>query len=315
VGWRKIWYSASDSLQLPWISTLPTQPDANIRSILLEERSHLMKTNFLNVARTALLALSAVAAAVALTACGASTAATLPIAPVVAEKPTTVVLVHGLWADGSSWSKVIPLLQQRGLKVVAVQLPRTSLADDAATVSRAIQAQPGQVVLVGHSYGGVVITEAGANSKVAALVYVSAFAPAEGESIADITSPYPAAEWQKGLVPDSGGFLSLNSDAYLTYFAPDLPKAEAAIMAATQGPVFNHVLQDRVSTAAWKTKPSWWAVSGNDQIVPAALQQGQASRIKAKATLIPGASHVALVSQPAAVSAVILDAVTSVGGL
>ncbi len=273
-----------------------------------------MKTTFWSSTRVALAALAAVATATIFSGCGASAAATLP-APPAALKPTTAVLVHGLWADGSSWSKVVAQLQQRGLKVVAVQLPRTSLVDDAATVRRVIEAQTGQVVLVGHSYGGVVITEAGAADKVAALVYVSAFAPAEGESITDITSPYPAPEWQKGLMPDSGGFLSLSTDAYLKFFAPDLPKVDAAVMAATQGPVFNHVLQDRVTVAAWKTKPSFWAVSGDDQIVPAALQQGMASRIKAKVTLIAGASHVELVSQPAAVSAVILDAVGSVGGL
>jgi pimeloyl-ACP methyl ester carboxylesterase len=267
--------------------------------------------------RLTIATFAAAAAAVFISASGASVAAALPTVPAapVALKPTTAVLVHGLWADGSSWAKVVTQLQQRGLKVVAVQLPRTSLADDASTVRRAIETQTGQVVLVGHSYGGMVITEVGAVPKVAALVYVSAFAPAEGESIISITSPYPKADWQKGLSPDSGGFVSLNTDTYLKYFAPDLPKADAAVLAATQGPVFHHVLQESVSVAAWKTKPSFWAVSGDDQILPAALQQKMAARIKAKVTVIPGGSHVALVSQSAAVSAVIIDAAGSVGGL
>lgn len=243
-----------------------------------------------------------------LSACGASTAATVVV-------PTTAVLVHGAWADGSSWSKVIPLLQQRGLKVVAVQLARTSLADDAATVRRAIEAQGGQVVLVGHSYGGAVITEAGTGSKVAALVYVSAFAPGDGESITDLTKPFPAPAWQAGLVPDSAGYLSLDSATFLASFAPDLPKDDAAVLAASQGPVFNHVLQDKVTAAAWKTKPSWWAVSGADQIVPPAFQQAEATRIKAHVALIGGASHVALLSRPREVAAVILDAAASVNGL
>jgi pimeloyl-ACP methyl ester carboxylesterase len=270
-----------------------------------------LKNPIFSSLRTCIVALCTFAVAALIAGCGSSVAAPVPV-PV---KPTTAILVHGLWADGSSWSKVIAQLQQRGLNVVAVQLPRTSLADDAATVRRAIEAQSGQVVLVGHSYGGVVITEVGGVDKVAALVYVSAFAPAEGESGADIIAPFPAPEWQKGLIVDSGGFLSMNAPTYLKYFAPDLPAVDAAVMAAAQGPVFNHVLQDRVSNAAWKTKPAFWALSGDDQIIPPALQNAMAGRIKAKITTIAGASHVALVSQPRAVSAVIIDAVTSVGGL
>lgn len=270
-----------------------------------------MKLFFWNHLRDAVASIAAATALILVSGCGSSNAQT--VAPPA--RVTSVVLVHGAWADGSSWTKVVALLQQRGLKVISVQLPRASLTGDAATVRRTIDTQPGQVVLVGHSYGGVVISEAGTNAKVAALVYVSAFAPSDGESISDLVKPYPTGEWQKGLSADSAGYLSLSTEAVQTYFAQDLSKTEAAVLAATQAPVFNHVLEDRVTVAAWKTKPSWWVISGDDKIVPAAFQQGQASRIKAKVTLIGGASHVALISRPAEVSSVILDAVRSVGGL
>jgi len=228
--------------------------------------------------------------------------------------PTSVVLVHGAWADGSTWSRVIPLLQQRGLTVVAVQLQRASLEQDAQIVRRAIAMQSGQVVLAGHSYGGAVITEAGSVEQVAALVYVAAFAPGDGESIADITSTYPPGAWQSGLVADSAGYLWLNLETYVSLFAADFSRAEAAVYQATQGPVFQHILQDKVSNAAWKTKPAFWALSGNDQIIPTALQRQEASRIHARVTLIPGASHISLLSRPNEVAAVILEAVASVNG-
>jgi pimeloyl-ACP methyl ester carboxylesterase len=220
------------------------------------------------------------------------------------------VLVHGAWADGSSWSRVTLLLQARGIDVVAVQLRRVSLAEDAAIVQRAVADQKGKVVLVGHSYGGAAITEGGNDAKVGALVYVAAFAPGDGESINDLVSPYPASPWQAGLVQDSAGNLRLNTDAYLTYFAADLPRDEATVLATSQGPIFAHVLQDKVTNAAWKNKPVYWALSANDQIIPAAFQQGEAARIKAKVTTIPG-GHTELLSHPQEVANVILDAVAN----
>lgn len=259
------------------------------------------------------LAVAALTGAVSLSGCGSSdaVAATAP----AEVKPTTVVLVHGAWADGSSWSKVIPLLQQRGLKVVAVQLARKSLADDAATVSRAIAAQSGQVVLVGHSYGGAVITESGNDTKVAALVYVSAFAPGDGQSINDITRPFPAGAWQKGLVVDSAGYLTLDAPTFAASFAPDVADADRTVLTSVQGPIFNHVLDDKVSSAAWKTKPSWWVYGDADIIIPGAFQQAEAAQIKAHVSAIAGASHVALISHPAEVANSILGAVGNVGGL
>lgn len=251
--------------------------------------------------------------------CGSSEAAPVAANPSPTPGPTpdptpapaarvTAVLVHGAWADGSSWARVTPLLQARGIDVVAVQLRRASLAEDAAIVQRAVAARKGKVVLVGHSYGGAAITEGGNDARVGALVYVAAFAPGDGESINDLISPYPAGAWQAGLEADPAGDLRLSTDAYTTYFAADLPKDEAALLATSQGPIFAHVLQDKVTHAAWKTKPSYWALSASDQIIPAAFQQGEAARIKAKPTTISG-GHTALLSHPQEVAGVILDAV------
>jgi pimeloyl-ACP methyl ester carboxylesterase len=275
-----------------------------------------MSSNFRTSLTRAAFALSTIAAAAVLAGCGSSNAADLPATRPTPPTPTTVVLVHGAWADGSSWDKVTAQLQQRGLNVVAVQLPRNSLSDDAATVRRAIDAQPGQVVLVGHSYGGAVITEAGTDPKVATMVYVDAFAPGDGESINDLTSPYPAAPWQAGLIKDSAGYLTLSTEVYLNNFAADVPNADAKIMASGQGPISAQALLfDKVSVAAWKTKPSYFVIGGNDQIVPPAFQQGEAARIKAQVTTIAGASHVPMVSHPTEVAAVIVTATASVNGI
>ncbi|REG48629.1 pimeloyl-ACP methyl ester carboxylesterase [Paraburkholderia sp. BL6669N2] len=262
-------------------------------------KSYILRLFAAFVASLCLVTLASVAA------CGSSSASTTG----------TVVLVHGAWADGSSWSSVTRVLQARGLKVVAVQLPRTSLADDAATVTRTIDAQQGPVLLVGHSYGGAVITQAGINNKVAGLVYVSAFAPGDNQSISDLTSPFPRPAWQAGLKADEAGFLTLNTDTYLSSFAPDLPKDTSSVLATAQAPLNARCLTDKVSQAAWKSKPSWWVYGDQDQIIPAALQQAEAKAVGAKITSIAGASHVALMSQPDAVAAVILDAARATGVL
>ena len=257
------------------------------------------------------------AAVVAVGIIGASAASAGGFGPVLpgGATPATVVLVHGAWADGSSWSKVIPLLQSRGVNVVAVQLDLKTLKDDADIVSRAVAAQPGKVVLVGHSYGGAVITQAGVDAKVAGLVYVAAFAPGNGESIADMTKPFPAPPWQAGLVADSKGFLTLNQATYVSTFASDLPRAQSMVLSATQSPIFNHALADKVDVAAWKTKPSRWVLSGGDAMVPAPFQQAQASRIGAQVTTVPKASHVVMLSHPVEVSDVIFAAVRDAGTL
>src|SRR5262249_44451616 len=150
---------------------------------------------------------------------------------------TTVVLVHGAFADGSSWEKVIPMLQAKGLGVVAVQIPLTSLGDDVAATQRAIAAAPGPVVLVGHSWGGSVITQAGTDDKVAALVYIAAFVPSEGQSVAELGKGYPTPPGSAHIKPDASGFLSLTPEGVAKDFAQDLPASQTAIMLATQGPV------------------------------------------------------------------------------
>jgi pimeloyl-ACP methyl ester carboxylesterase len=242
---------------------------------------------------------------------------TLPfvgMAPARAEPPPfvgpTVIFVHGLFADGSSWERVIPILQSKGVRVVAVQNPLTSLADDVAATQKVIESQPGPVVLVGHSWGGVVITQAGNDSKVAALVYVSAFAPAAGQSIDSIVAPFPAPAWESHLVSE-GGPLKLSPYGVATYFAPDLTAREIGIVSATQGPFLIGCLGDKVTHAATDTRPSWWVIPEDDQIIDPDLQAAMAARINATVTRIKS-SHVVMLSHPKEVAKVILDAVASV---
>jgi pimeloyl-ACP methyl ester carboxylesterase len=223
----------------------------------------------------------------------------------------TVVLVHGSWADGSSWDKVIPLLEARGLHVVAVQNPLSSLADDVAATTRVINMQTGPVILVGHSWGGVVISQAGNSDKVSALVFVSAFAPDSGQSINDLLKGLPMPAFQEDLSKDEAGYLYLSAASVSKYFAPDLPPATQKLMAATQAPWFYGCLGDKVTKAAWHDKPSWWVLSGNDQIIDPRLQKGMAEAIHAKVTEVAG-SHVSMLAKPAEVAAVILAAAQAI---
>lgn len=225
----------------------------------------------------------------------------------------SVVIVHGAFADGSDWAKVIPLLQAKGVKVTAVQNPLTSLAEDAAAARRAIENQPGKVVLVGHSWGGTVITEAGQHDKVASLVYVAAFAPDAGKSTAQTGEGYPAAPGSKRFVADREGFLSLPEAAMREDFAQDVPAAQAALMTATQGPIQGKAFGEPVSVAAWKSKPSSFIVSTRDRMIDPGLQRAMARKIGAKTTEL-AASHVPQQSRPAEVAKVILDAVAASGG-
>lgn len=227
-----------------------------------------------------------------------------------ADTTPSVVIVHGAFADGSDWSKVIPLLQAEGVKVTAVQNPLTSLADDVAATRRAIAAQPGKVVLVGHSWGGTVITEAGQHGKVASLVYVAAFAPDAGKSTAETGEGYPAAPGSKRFVADADGFLSLPEAAMREDFAQDVPAAQSAVMTATQGPIQAKAFADKVSHAAWTAKPSWFIVSSRDRMIDPGLLRAMAKKIKATTTELP-ASHVPQQSRPADVARVILAAVAA----
>jgi pimeloyl-ACP methyl ester carboxylesterase len=213
-----------------------------------------------------------------------------------ANGPANVTLVHGAWADGSSWSKVIQLLQAKKVHVVAVQIPLTSLADDVAATKRAIALQEGPVVLVGHSYGGAVITEAGNDPKVVGLVYVAAFAPGDGESVVSISKPYPPAPLGAELRPDREGFLSITPKGDSESFAQDLPKMEKDVLTATQGPTNGAAFSATISTAAWKTKPSWFVIAGNDRAIPPELEKAEAARMKATAITIPSSHRHAFAS-------------------
>jgi pimeloyl-ACP methyl ester carboxylesterase len=223
----------------------------------------------------------------------------------------SVVIVHGAFADGSDWSKVIPLLQAKGIKVRAVQNSLDSLAGDVAAAKRTINNQPGKVVLVGHSWGGTVITEAGDNDKVAALVYVAAFAPDKGQSTAELGKDYPTPPGITKLVADADGYLSLTGEAMAHDFAQDLPAAQTDVMTATQGPIQGKAFGEKVAVAAWHSKPSWYVVSENDHMIQPDLERAMAKKIGAKITTLP-TSHVPQQSRPADIAKVIIDAVNSV---
>lgn len=223
----------------------------------------------------------------------------------------SVVIVHGAFADGSDWAKVIPLLQAKGVKVQAVQNGLNSLGDDVAATRRAINNQPGKVVLVGHSWGGTVITEAGANDKVSALVYVAAFAPDAGKSTEETGKEFPPAPGIGKLVADAEGYLSLPPAAVASDFAQDVPAAQTRVMAATQGPIQAKAFGEKTTVAAWTSRPSWFIVSANDRMIPPDLERAMAKKIGAKVTTLP-TSHVPQQSRPADVARVILDAVHTV---
>ncbi|PRY04446.1 alpha/beta fold hydrolase [Paraburkholderia sp. BL25I1N1] len=222
-----------------------------------------------------------------------------------------VVLVHGAFADGSSWSKVIPILESKGLHVVAVQNPLTSLKDDAGATRRVIEQQTGPVILVGHSWAGAVITEAGDEDKVKALVYVAALAPDQGQSLNDMIKPYPAPAWTAELRKDSAGFLTLSDKAIAQDFATDVSPAEAKLLAATQGPWFAGCLDDKVTHAAWHDKASWMVVTDQDRMIDPRLQAAVGKQIGATIIKVDS-SHVAMLSKPEQVAAAIIAAARSV---
>ena len=228
------------------------------------------------------------------------------------QETPSIVLVHGAWANGSSWAEVVPLLQQHGLNVVAVHNPASSFEADVAATRRVIDDQPGNVILVGHSYGGAVITEAGNDDKVVGLVYVAAFAPAVGQSVNAIVgaAPEPPA-WQSEIHADAQGWLSWSAAGMAKYFAPDIAPEAAAVLAATQAPIFSGAFDGQVTTAAYASKPSWYVIADNDQVIPPQLQQIFADGMKAT-TSHAAASHVAMISQPQTVADAIIAAVEGV---
>jgi pimeloyl-ACP methyl ester carboxylesterase len=236
------------------------------------------------------------------------TGAGAPGAPPATPAAKTVVLVHGAFADGSSWDKVVPLLEAKGLNVISVQNPLSSLADDVAATKRAIEQAPGKVILVGHSYGGMIISEAGNNDKVEALVYVAAFCPDANESITDMGKGHPAPAWTAALKVDSGGFAWLPTESVMKDFAQDLSAADQKLVAAKMGPTSVKVFDAKVAAPAWKTKPTWYIVASDDHMIDPQGEAGMAKRANATTTTIK-ASHVVMLSHAKEVSAVILAAV------
>jgi pimeloyl-ACP methyl ester carboxylesterase len=220
-----------------------------------------------------------------------------------------IVLVHGAFADGSSWAKIIPLLEAKGYHVTAVQNPLTSLADDVAATKRALALQNGPVLLVGHSYSGTVITEAGNDARVAGLVYVAAAAPEAGQSFVDMAQAGPPPLGIHAFKPDAAGFLSLTREGAIHDFAPDLLVAESSLIYATQGPWA--AAKDKISTPAWKTKPNWYIVASEDHMINHDLQRTLAKRMQAT-TLVLKSSHVPMLSQPVKVAAFISEAAEKV---
>ncbi|MBD2095542.1 alpha/beta hydrolase [Trichocoleus sp. FACHB-591] len=222
-----------------------------------------------------------------------------------------IVLVHGTFADATSWQHIIPLLERDGYTVTAVQNTLTSLPDDIATTKRVIDAQKGAVVVVGHSYGGSVITSAAAgNPQVKALVYIAGFAPEVGEKISELNGRYAAPPLSTAIVPDTAGFLFIDRAKLHEFFAQDVSLAEARVMAATQKPVASIAFNQTLDRAAWKTIPSWYLVTQEDRAINPELERFMAKRIGAKTSEIKS-SHVPFVSHPKEVTKFIEAAATA----
>ncbi len=223
-----------------------------------------------------------------------------------APKARNVVLVHGLFADGSCWAEVIARLQAAGLNATAVQNPLTTLDASVAATRRALALQDGPTVLVGHSFAGMVVTEAGIDPKVASLVYVAARAPDAGEDYAALAKGFPTPPASAGIVW-SGDYGQLGEAAFLRDFAGDLPAAKARVLYAVQSPFERALLAGRTTQAAWRSKPSWYAVSTEDRTIDPDLERFMAKRMGAT-TVEVKASHLSLISQPDTVARLILDA-------
>ena len=225
---------------------------------------------------------------------------------------TNIVLVHGGWADGSGWSKEIPILRNAGHKVIAVQLPTHSLSEDVETVKRAVEYIGGPTILVGHSYGGEVITNAGYNNpNVKGLVYIAAFAPDEGQSLSSFVDP---AKFPKDLfLVDSGGFIYLNPKIFRENFAQDVDSAEADLMAIVQKPFNQSIFGEKSGSPAWKQLPTWYQISDADRMIPPDVQRMFAERMNAT-TLSLNTSHASYVSHPNEIAELILNATKGSNG-
>jgi pimeloyl-ACP methyl ester carboxylesterase len=223
-----------------------------------------------------------------------------------AEKARNVVLVHGLFADGSSWSEVIPRLEAAGLNVTSVQNPLTTLPEAVASAERVLARQDGQTVLAGHSFSGMIVTEAGVHPNVSALVYVAARAPDAGEDYTALAKTYPTPPASARIVFD-GDEGRLSEEAFLRDFAGDLPKAKAKVLYAVQWPFRKALLTGKTTHAAWRSKPSYYAVSTEDRTINPDLERFMAKRMGAR-TIEVKASHLSLISHPDEITRLILEA-------
>jgi pimeloyl-ACP methyl ester carboxylesterase len=221
-------------------------------------------------------------------------------------KARNVVLAHGLFADGSCWTEVISRLQAAGLNATAVQNPLTTLPEAVASVQRVLDRQDGPTVLVGHSFSGMLVTEAGVHPKVSSLVYVAARAPDAGEDYTALAKTYPTPPASSGIVFD-GDEGRLTEEAFLRDFAGDLPEAKAKVLYAVQEPFHKALLTGKTSQAAWRSKPSWYAVSTEDRTINPDLERFMAKRMGAT-TIELKSSHLSLISHPDEIAALILDA-------
>lgn len=229
-------------------------------------------------------------------------------------KPS-IVLVHGFWGGAAHWAKVIVELNQRGYDSLhAVENPLTSLPDDAERTQKMLKQIDGPVLLVGHSYGGAVITAAGDLPNVAGLVYVAAFAPDAGENLAQISDWRPAQAAAAGnIAPDSDGYVWIKQDKFAESFCQDLPADEALVMAVTQKAPVGSTFGDTISDPAWKKKPTWYQVSAADRMIHPDSERQMAERMKPRSTIELDASHASLASQPVAIADLIDQAATDLG--
>jgi pimeloyl-ACP methyl ester carboxylesterase len=227
------------------------------------------------------------------------------------KKKLNVVLVHGAFGDGSHWKKVIPLLVSEGYYVRAVQLPLTTVEDDVKRAGDLISAIDGPVLLVGHSYGGVVITNAGNQKNVVGLVYIAAFAPDAGESAGGLLGLRAAPPGIAHVKPDAQGFLYVDPEYYHEVFSPGVSDQDALVMALSQKPINGAAFGGPSGDPAWKHKPSWYQISANDQMIPPETEAMFAQRMNAKKTITLEAGHASLASHGAEVAAFILEAASS----
>lgn len=226
---------------------------------------------------------------------------------------TNIVMVHGIWSDGSIWNKVIPILQDAGHRVIAAQLSLRSLGDDIATVKRAIEQLGKPTILVGHSYGGIVITNAGYNNpNVTGLVYIAALAPDEDETSIDLFEILPQPEnvlqmFTNNIITDSGGFSYFNPDKFGEWFAQDVHPDEANILAAVQKPTNESITTEKSGPSAWRQLPTWFQISENDLVIPPNIQRLYAERMNAT-TISLNSSHMSPISQPEEIAGLIMNA-------